>query len=53
MVMWTESLDQNWNHGGVNKTEKAHKVVHNYDTRSGQMYFIRSFRQLEFKKRIF
>lgn len=39
-----ESLDQNWNHGGINKTEKAHKVVHNYDTRSGQMYFIRSFR---------
>lgn len=28
----------------INKTEKAHKVVHNYDTRSGQMYFIRSFR---------
>ena len=39
-----ESLDQNWNHGGINKTEKAHKVVHNYDIRSGQMYFIRSFR---------
>lgn len=39
-----ESLDQNWNHGGASKTETAHKVIHNYDLRSGQMYFIRSYR---------
>lgn len=39
-----ESLDQNWNNGGDRKAEVAHKVVHNYDIRQGQMYFIRSYR---------
>ena len=39
-----ESLEQNWNNGGDRKAEVAHKVVHNYDIRQGQMYFIRSYR---------
>ncbi|MCY1567933.1 CHAP domain-containing protein [Staphylococcus pettenkoferi] len=39
-----ESLDQNWNNGDASKKEKAHKVTHKYDTRSAQMYFIRSFK---------
>ncbi|MDH9616751.1 LysM peptidoglycan-binding domain-containing protein, partial [Staphylococcus pettenkoferi] len=33
-----ESLEQNWYGGGLNKTEKAHKVTHNYES---QMVFIR------------
>lgn len=33
-----ESLDQNWEGGGADKTEVAHKVVHDYES---EMWFIR------------
>ncbi|WP_427705187.1 CHAP domain-containing protein [Staphylococcus parequorum] len=33
-----ESLDQNWDGGGAEKTEVAHRVVHDYET---EMWFIR------------
>ncbi|MBU0437065.1 CHAP domain-containing protein [Staphylococcus succinus] len=33
-----ESLDQNWNGGGAEKTEVAHRVVHDYES---EMWFIR------------
>nr|WP_263313524.1 CHAP domain-containing protein [Mammaliicoccus sp. Marseille-Q6498] len=37
-LMKFQSLDQNWNGGGTNKTETAHRVTHDYET---EMWFIR------------
>ena len=43
-IVTNGNVDGNWNNGGDRKAEVAHKVVHNYDIRQGQMYFIRSYR---------